>query len=301
MTMNVPEEHLAAAVGILEQLVAFDTTSHRSNMELVTWVNALLSELGATTSILPSPDGRKANLFATLGPVRDGGLVLSGHSDVVPADAADWASPPFELSRRGDRLHGRGACDMKGSIACALAFAKRFDAKSSPIPIHLALSYDEELGCLGVPGIISEFGRTLPKPGMVFVVEPTSMRPIVAHKGYLAYETRFLGEPAHSSRPGDGISAIRIAVAFISALEALGEELSRGVNVADMTPSFSTINVGRIEGGWPPMSCRHNAEFCGNCVRCRGWRFRRFSTVSACWSPGPWKRSFRSPISGRGS
>ena len=241
-------------------MVAFDTTSHRSNLELVAWVTAMLSDLGATTSILPSADGKKANLFATLGPVRDGGLVLSGHTDVVPADATDWASPPFQLSRRGDRLHGRGACDMKGSIACALAFAKRFDPKASPIPIHFALSYDEELGCLGVPGIVSEFGRSLPKPGLVMVIEPTGMRPIVAHKGYRAFETQFLGVPAHSSRPDDGISAIRIATAFISALEELGDELFQGINVADMAPSFSTINVGHIAGGLAtnmvPPQCR---------------------------------------------
>lgn len=249
MRARVGQERLAETVDLLSRLVAFDTTSHRSNLDLIRWVAELLSEAGASVSVLPSPDGAKANLFATLGGARDGGVVLSGHTDVVPAHAPDWRSGPFEVTRRGERLHGRGTCDMKGFIACALAFARGFDADRSAPPIHIALSYDEELGCLGVPGIVSEFGRALPLPVLAIVGEPTGMRPITAHKGYRAFETNFTGVPAHSSRPGDGISAIRIANAFMTALDRLAGELTSGPSVAEMEPPFATVNVGRIEGG----------------------------------------------------
>jgi acetylornithine deacetylase len=249
MQARVAQERVAEAVDLLAALVAFDTTSHRSNLDLIRWVADLLSNVGAGVSILPSPDGTKANLFATLGGARDGGVVLSAHTDVVPAHAPDWQSNPFELARRGERLHGRGTCDMKGFIACALAFALRFDATESAVPLHIALSYDEELGCLGVPGIVSELGRSLPRPALAIVGEPTSMHPITAHKGYRAFETNFAGVPAHSSRPGDGVSAIRIANAFMTALDRLAGELSTGVTVVGMEPACATLNVGRIEGG----------------------------------------------------
>lgn len=247
--MGVEQERLAETVDILSRLVAFDTTSHRSNLDLIHWAAGLLSEAGASVSVLPSPDGTKANLFATLGGVRDGGVVLSGHTDAVPAYAPDWQSRPFELTRRGERLHGRGTCDMKGFVACALAFARGFDANRSATPVHIALSYDEELGCLGVPGIVSEFGRSLPLPVLAIVGEPTGMRPITAHKGYRAFEVNFTGVPAHSSRPGEGISAIRLANAFMTALDRLAGELSLGASVAEMEPPGATVNIGRIEGG----------------------------------------------------
>lgn len=249
MTAGIAQSRIEETFELLSRLVSFDTTSHRSNLDLIRWVAAFLSENGAAVSILPSPDGSKANLFATLGAPRDGGVALSGHTDVVPAQPQDWQSAPFELTRRGDRLHGRGACDMKGFIACALAFASRFDPQQCPVPVHIALSYDEELGCLGVPGIVSELGRSLPRPALVIVGEPTGMRPIIAHKGYRAFETTFTGSPAHSSRPADGISAIRMATAFMTALDRLGGELETDVRIADMQPPFATINVGRIEGG----------------------------------------------------
>lgn len=249
MQERVGQERVTEAVDLLARLVAFDTTSHRSNLELIRWVADLLSDVGATVSILPSSDGTKANLFATLGAARDGGVVLSAHTDVVPAHASDWHGSPFELARRGERLHGRGTCDMKGFIACSLAFARRFDAAKSAVPLHIALSYDEELGCLGVPGIVSELGRSLPRPVMAIVGEPTSMRPITAHKGYRAFETNIVGVPAHSSRPADGVSAIRIATAFMTALDRLADELPDGATAAQIEPPFATVNVGRIEGG----------------------------------------------------
>ncbi len=249
MSISVSQARVAEAIGNLERLVGFDTTSHRSNLNLMHWVSDTLKEFGARVTLLPSPDRTKANLFATFGPASDGGLVYSGHTDVVPAKAADWQSDPFQLVQRGTRLHGRGSCDMKGSIACALTFANRLGLKTLPIPVHFALSYDEELGCLGVPGIVSEFGRSLPMPALTIVGEPTSMKPITAHKGYRTFETKVTGVPAHSSRPADGVSAIRIATAFLSALENLADELSTDVNIPDMVPPFSTINVGKIDGG----------------------------------------------------
>lgn len=249
MRVGVAQERLAETMDLLSRLVAFDTTSQRSNLDLIRWAAGFLSEAGATVSVLPSPDGTKANLFATLGAARNGGVVLSGHTDVVPAHAPDWQSAPFELTRRGERLHGRGTCDMKGFVACALAFARGYDASGSATPIHLALSYDEELGCLGVPGIVSELGRSLPLPALAIVGEPTSMRPITAHKGYRAYETTFTGVPTHSSRPGEGVSAIRIANAFMTALDRLGDELSFDALVKEMEPPCATVNVGRIDGG----------------------------------------------------
>lgn len=249
MNSGVSQCQVSKTIDNLERLVSFDTTSHRSNLELINWVASTLNGYGATVTLLPSPDRTKANLFATFGPAANGGLVFSGHSDVVPAQTADWRSDPFQLVQRGHRLHGRGACDMKGSIACALTFASKIDTGTLSNPIHLSLSYDEELGCRGVPGIVSEFGRSLPMPGLVIVGEPSSMKPITAHKGYRTFETRVSGVPAHSSRPTDGVSAIRIAAALLTALEKLADELSTDINVPDMVPPFTTVNVGRIEGG----------------------------------------------------
>ncbi|SLN75567.1 acetylornithine deacetylase [Oceanibacterium hippocampi] len=238
------------SIGILERLVGFNTVSSESNMALIDWSADFLSGAGARVSVLRAPDQPKANLFATLGPDETGGIMLSGHTDVVPADTGEWTSDPFRLVRRDDRLYGRGSADMKGFIACVLDWMSRLDARTLPVPVHVALSYDEELGCLGIPGMIAEFGRTLPTPRLAIVGEPTGMQPIVGHKGYRTFVTTFEGEPAHSSRPAQGVSAIRLAGAFIQALERLAGELSvRRIDSDGIDPPYTTLNIGRIAGG----------------------------------------------------
>ncbi len=258
---------LGRCIEILERLVAFPTVSEQSNRALIAWVRGFLDELGLATTLVPSPDGEKANLFATLGPAGQGGLLLSGHSDVVPVEGQDWSSDPFTLTRRGERLYGRGTADMKGFIACALASIECHAGLSLKTPIHLALSYDEELGCLGIPSLIERLGTELPLPRAAIVGEPTGLRPINAHKGFRAFRTTFRGQAGHSSLPDEAVSAIRLAGAFLQALESLAEELRRQPPAAagSIEPAHTTISAGRIAGGTAinivPQDCLLDWEF----------------------------------------
>lgn len=250
MKQPSPDSSLSECIRILDMLVGFDTVSCRSNLELIDWTARVLIEAGATVRILRDGVEPKANLLATIGPAGDGGVLLAAHSDVVPATDANWMSDPFRLSRRGTRLYGRGACDMKGFIACMLLLVQTVKVNALRVPIHLALSYDEELGCLGVPGLTSQLGQDLPRPRIAIVGEPTSMQPVVAHRGYRSFLTTIEGSPAHASRPADGVSAIRLAGVFLQATERLAGELSEvsGSETEAGLPS-STLNVGQIDGG----------------------------------------------------
>lgn len=261
------EAGLARCIELLEKLVAFPTVSESPNRDLIDWVQGFLQELGVATSIIPAADGRKANLFATLGPPDRGGLLLSGHSDVVPVEGQAWSSDPFTLTRRGDRLYGRGTADMKGFVACALATIEQNAGSRLKTPLHLALSYDEELGCLGIPSLIERLGGDLPRPRAAIVGEPTGLRPINAHKGFRAFRTSFSGIAGHSSLPDDGISAIRLAGVFLQALEQLGNELKQNPPAAarGIDPPYTTISAGKIAGGTAinivPQDCVLDWEF----------------------------------------
>ena len=250
MPAATPETITARALAHLERLVAFDTTSRGSNLALVEYVEAELSALGVGSTRVPNADGAKASLHATLGPAVEGGVVLSGHTDVVPVDGQPWTSDPFALTRRGDRLFGRGACDMKGFLALALAAAPEVLAARGARPVHLAFSYDEEVGCLGAPDLIADMVRRLPRPAVVVVGEPTDMEAVSGHKGVAVFEVTVRGREAHSSLPGQGASAIMAALPLLRSLEALAARLEREADPGSpFHPPYATLTVGLIRGG----------------------------------------------------
>jgi acetylornithine deacetylase len=241
---------LAAARDILETLVGFDTTSHRSNLALIEWVEAYLDGQGVPHRRVLNADGTKSNLLATVGPAVEGGAVLSGHTDVVPVDGQPWTSDPFAIVERDGRLYGRGTCDMKGFLALALAAVPDLIAANPRKPVHLAFSYDEEIGCLGAPGLIEVINRELPKPAFVVVGEPTDMVAVNGHKGITYYRVKVTGREAHSSQTQQGVSAIMEAVKLMSSLTDLAAKLARDADPASpFTPKGATLTIGIVHGG----------------------------------------------------
>src|SRR4051812_20098420 len=198
---------LAATRDILTTLVGFDTTSRHSNLALIEWVEAYLDSHGVPHRRAPNAEGTKSNLLATIGPAIEGGCVLSDHTDVVPVDGQAWSSDPWTLAEREGRLYGRGTCDMKGFLALALAAVPDLIAARPRKPVHLAFSYDEEIGCLGAPLLIELITRELPKPAFVVVGEPTDMVAVNGHKGITYYSVRVTGHEAHPSQTPLGASA----------------------------------------------------------------------------------------------
>ncbi len=233
---------------LLAKLVAFDTTSSKSNLTLIDFVEAYLKGHGIASTRIPSPDGNKAALFATIGPDGKNGIGLSGHSDCVPVEGQNWASDPFTLTLRDSKLYARGSCDMKGFLACALASVPLFKSRKLKEPIHIIVSYDEEIGCTGVRPLIKMLGKELPKPTAIIVGEPTDMTTIDAHKRIDSYLTVVTGREAHSSMPQLGVNAIAIAAKLILELERLAAELSQ-VKDDRFDPPFGTMQVGTIKGG----------------------------------------------------
>lgn len=237
-------------IDMLARLIAFDTTSRLSNLGLIDWVRAYLAGHGVTSTLVPSSDGRKANLYATIGPAVPGGVVLSGHTDVVPVDGQDWSSDPFRLTERDGRLYGRGTADMKAFSAIALALVPEMLAAGLKRPIHLALSYDEEVGCLGAPSLVREIAAHLPAPSAVIVGEPTSMRVVTGHKGIAAQETRVRGHEVHSSQPHRGVSAVMVAGRLIARIGEMAEAEARvGLRADGFDPPYTTMHVGTVTGG----------------------------------------------------
>jgi acetylornithine deacetylase len=236
---------------LLERLIAFDTTSRNSNLELIDWVSGYLAEHGIESRRTYDETGAKANLFATVGPEGDGGIVLSGHTDVVPVDGQDWSSDPFAMIEKDGLLYGRGTCDMKGFIACALALVPEFRARKLTRPLHFAFSYDEEVGCLGVHGLIEDLTANGPHPAMVLVGEPTEMRVVNAHKGVTGFRTRIRGKAAHSSQPHRGGNAVLAGGRLLAFLGELAREKRAEAAGAEFgfEPPYTTFGLGRIEGG----------------------------------------------------
>ncbi len=258
------------ARAILKDLIAFPTISSESNLELIAYVNARLDEIGAMTHLTISKAGDKANLFATIGPDVDGGVVLSGHTDVVPVEGQDWSSDPFTLREAEGLIYGRGACDMKGFIACALAFApvyaRAYERGELARPLHLAFTYDEETGCLGAPVMLQALAASGRRPGACIIGEPTSMKVIEGHKGCFDYTTEFDGLEGHSSAPAAGVNAVEYAARYIGELMATGGDLkARAPEASPFTPPWTTVSVGRIAGGVAhnviPNSCVVDWEF----------------------------------------
>lgn len=240
----------ARATDILARLVAFDTTSRDSNLALIDHVETMLADLGVASHRVMNGEGTKANLYATLGPSLPGGVVLSGHTDVVPVDGQAWTSDPFVLTRRGDRLYGRGTCDMKGFIALALAAAPDILASRPTRPVHLALSYDEEVGCLGAPSLIHALVRNLPAPIAVVVGEPTDMAVVGGHKGIASWTVTVTGHEAHSSLTHLGISANMVAVRLMQALADLADQLAHDADPqSPFVPRHATLTIGLMHGG----------------------------------------------------
>ncbi|HXQ15358.1 MAG TPA: acetylornithine deacetylase [Caulobacteraceae bacterium] len=260
--MAASEALAARATPILERLVAFDTTSHLSNLALIEWVEAYLAGLGVASRRVTNADGAKANLLATLGPDADGGVVLSGHTDVVPVKGQAWTSDPFVLTERDGRLFGRGSADMKGFIALALAAAPDFLAARLPKPVHFAFSYDEEIGCFGAPAMIEVIARELPRPALVVVGEPTSMEVVSAHKGITAWRVTVTGREAHSAQTHLGVSANMAAVRLMAALAELASQLERDADPASpFLPKHPTLTIGKIAGGTAGNILARECEF----------------------------------------
>lgn len=239
------------ATEMLERLVGFATVSRDSNLALIDFVEQWLNRHGVESWRIASDDGSKANLLARIGPAVEGGVVLSGHTDVVPVDGQPWSTDPFTLIDGGDdRLYGRGTCDMKGFIACALAEVPRWVTLSLSKPIYLALSYDEEVGCLGAPRMIERLMSDQPRPAAVIVGEPTLMQPVVAQKGSTNLRTRVTGRAAHSSQVNQGVSAIHVAARLVTRIEDIMADLRAEGRVDEaFNVAHSSLHVGKIQGG----------------------------------------------------
>ncbi|MDW7553118.1 MULTISPECIES: acetylornithine deacetylase [Azospirillum] len=235
---------------MIARLVGFDTVSRRSNMALIDWVRDYLAGYGVESRLVPSPDGAKANLFATIGPMTEGGVVLSAHTDVVPVDGQPWDTDPFTLVERDGRLYGRGTADMKSFPAVALALLPDILAAGLKRPLHLALSYDEEVGCIGAPAMIARIADELPRPSAVIVGEPTSMGVVLAHKGCYVLRTTVTGHEVHSSQIDRGVSAVMTAARLVTLVGDMAAENAAASDPAcGFDPPFTTLQVGTIEGG----------------------------------------------------
>jgi acetylornithine deacetylase len=237
-------------VEMLGRLVAFDTTSRGSNLELIHFVRDYLAGHGIASELIHDESGGKANLWATVGPQVDGGVVLSGHTDVVPVDGQDWSSDPFDMQRRDGRLYGRGTCDMKGFIACALAAVPAMTERELRAPVHLALSYDEEVGCLGVRGLIAHLDGLAVRPKAVIVGEPTDLTVVNAHKGSIGVDTTVIGLEAHSSATHIGVNSVMYAAELVGFLSREAEAMKAPERLnRRFTPPYTTVHVGTIQGG----------------------------------------------------
>ena len=235
---------------ILGDLIAYPTVSADSNLDLIDYAAAHLRDRGASVLIFRDDSGAKANLFATIGPPGDGGIVLSGHTDVVPADAHAWTSDPFVMREADGRLYGRGSCDMKGFIAAALAFAPRFAEVELRRPVHFAFTYDEEVGCLGGRQLVDDLARAGIRPSVAIIGEPTTMRIIEGHKGCYEYTTEFHGLNGHGSNPEAGVNAVEYAVRYVNRMLTLADELKHRAPVGTrFQPPWTTLQVGRMDGG----------------------------------------------------
>jgi acetylornithine deacetylase len=251
---------------ILERLVSFPTVSRDSNLSLIEFVREFLTACGASTRIYMDAEGRKANLYASIGPTEQRGILLSGHTDVVPVDGQKWSTDPFELRERGERLYARGSSDMKGFLACALHAARRAAEAPLRMPLQLAFSYDEEIGCLGVRSLIDDMADWSHLPRFCIVGEPTLLRPAVGHKGKTAFTATCHGRAAHSANPGLGVNAIHMAADFIGRIRERQAGIERsGARDATYEVPYTTLHVGVIQGGTVlnivPSRCELEFEF----------------------------------------
>ena len=238
------------ALEILKRLIAFETVSSESNLALIDYVRELLASKGIESLIVKDESGRKANLFASTGPRDVPGILLSGHTDVVPAAGQAWTLPAFQATVRDGRIYGRGSCDMKGFIAAVLAKLDRLVEVSATVPIHFAFTHDEEIGCLGARNLVGLLRGREDLPRLALIGEPTSMRVMEGHKGCCEYTATFHGTDGHGSAPEQGVNAVDFATRYALRLMELREDLKRRAPAGSLyDPSYSTINIGGIHGG----------------------------------------------------
>ncbi len=254
------------SLDLIRTLVGFDTTSRDSNLALIDFVRDYLGNLGVESLLVHDETGRKANLYATLGPQDRPGIMLSGHTDVVPVDGQSWSSDPFSVEERDGRLYGRGTSDMKSFIAVVLAWAPRFLERGLATPIHIALSYDEEVGCIGVRRLIEQLQRMTVRPMMCIVGEPTGMQVVIGHKGKKSYRVRVRGLEAHSSLAPEGVNAVEYAARAIVKLNAMARRLAEaGPRDALYDVEHTTVHTGTVTGGTAlnivPKDCVFEFEF----------------------------------------
>lgn len=241
---------LETTKSILADLIAFPTVSYDSNLDMIDYIAGYLEEHGARVDVFKDETGHKANLFATIGPDGDGGLVLSGHSDVVPVTDQDWTDDPFQMVEREGKLFGRGTCDMKGFIAATLAMAPEFAKAPLTRPIHFAFTHDEETGCIGAGHLVEALRERDIHPSMAIIGEPTMMRIIEGHKGCYEYTTRFQGLEGHGSAPDVGVNAVEYAVRYVNRLMELREDLKSMTPAgSQFEPPWTTMNIGALQGG----------------------------------------------------
>ncbi len=260
----MPGQKLSSAE-MIGRLVAFDTTSRESNLALIDFVRDYLDRWRVKSELVYDAERRKANLFATLGPATTGGVMLSGHSDVVPVDGQHWNSEPFELVERGGKLYGRGSADMKSFIAVALAKVPDFLAQPLGTPIHLALTYDEEVGCLGARSLIAALAPREVKPKLCIIGEPTLMQPVVGHKGSRRLRCHVHGHEVHSSLTHRGVNAVETAAELVAHLKGMArKKRAHGPFDPAFDPPYTTIHTGTIAGGTAvnivPRECRFDFE-----------------------------------------
>lgn len=250
---------------ILDRLIDFDSTSRNPNLELIHFIRDLLAPTGAAIEIIADASGGKANLYATIGPQDGPGVLLSGHTDVVPVDGQNWTVPPFQMTLSEDRVFGRGTTDMKGFIASALAMALRADGETLKTPLHLAFSYDEEIGCVGVHSLIDMLANAPFRPAMCIIGEPTSLAVATGHKGKTGARVLCTGREGHSALAPFALNAVYMANDLIAAIRAEQARLIReGASDAGYDVPYTTLHVGRIEGGGAlnivPNACRFDFE-----------------------------------------
>ncbi len=241
---------LTATKDILADLIAFPTVSADSNLDMMAYLATRLEDAGADVRLFNDPTGKKANLFATIGPWTDGGIVLSGHSDVVPVTDQPWTSDPFKMVEHEGRLYGRGSCDMKGFIAATVAMVSEFANSVRDRPLHFAFTYDEEVGCIGAGHLAQSLGGLGIRPNVAIIGEPTQMKIIEGHKGCYEYTTRFQGLEGHGSAPDLGVNAVEYATRYVALLLELKDQLrAMAPKDSPFDPPWTTVNVGAMNGG----------------------------------------------------
>ena len=253
MQKNIIDEVFPETLEILSELIKFQTVSGTSNLALIEYCEKKLSKIGASSFRTSDEAKKRFNLFSTVNgkeKVNEGGIILSGHTDVVPASAKEWGSDPFVSTEKNNKVYGRGSCDMKGFIACSLALAPYFASQNLKKPIHFSFTYDEETACQGAPVMIKELKKRNLNCSVCIVGEPTNMKAVQAHKGCYEYSTYFTGLAGHGSAPDKGVNAVEYATRFVNKLLELREELKkREPKNSVFTPPYTTLGIGRIKGG----------------------------------------------------